>query len=74
MLNDTDVTSVTIVLALCLVHAKKRRRFKEWYKLSQQHTRTHPRARATHTYTHTQCWVSRTTTKFFLIRFGCPSY
>ena len=54
MLSDTDVACVTIALALCLIHEKKRRWIKEWYKLSPQHTRTHPRARArAHTHTHT---------------------
>jgi len=45
MLSDSDVACVTIALALCLVHEKKRRWIKEWHKLSLQHARarTHTR-------------------------------
>jgi len=51
MLSDTDVTCVTIALALFLVHAKNCRWIKEWYyKRRPQYARTRAH---THTHTHT---------------------
>jgi hypothetical protein len=39
MSSDTDAAFVAIALALCLIHEKKRRWIKEWYKQRPQYPR-----------------------------------